>query len=112
MDMAAKNTNAGRTRFKFWKIPSHARLRLEIFKRDNFQCVRCGATALNIPSDYNGSKSLQCQKSKTGKSQNNILVIDHILSLANGGDNSPENLQTLCDSCNAKKAVNEDLLAE
>jgi hypothetical protein len=31
------------------------------------------------------------------------LEVDHVVALMNGGDNSMENLATLCDSCHTKK---------
>jgi 5-methylcytosine-specific restriction endonuclease McrA len=31
------------------------------------------------------------------------LVIDHIKPLSQGGDNQPDNLRTLCQSCNVKE---------
>lgn len=52
-------------------------LRESTFARDNYECLRCGDTER--------------------------LSIDHIVPLAKGGDNSPENLQTLCSTCNSIK---------
>jgi len=52
-------------------------LREATFTRDNYECLRCGDTER--------------------------LSIDHIVPLAKGGDNSPENLQTLCSTCNSIK---------
>ncbi len=54
-----------------------AELREFIFTRDGHCCLRCG-------------------------SREN-LSIDHITPLACGGDNSEENLQTLCKRCNSSK---------
>jgi hypothetical protein len=51
--------------------------RNEVFERDNNSCLRCGSTE--------------------------NLSIDHIKPLASGGDNSINNLQTLCKSCNSSK---------
>lgn len=51
--------------------------RSEIFERDGNKCLRCG---------------------KTEK-----LSIDHIVPLSKGGDNSSDNLQTLCLTCNSCK---------
>lgn len=51
--------------------------RLSVFERDGNQCLKCGA--------------------EEG------LSLDHIKPLAKGGDNSTENLQTLCTSCNSAK---------
>jgi hypothetical protein len=59
-----------------------ARTRFEIFKRDGFRCVYCGATPLNKP-----------------------LHADHVVALANGGSNAASNLVTACGDCNQGKAA-------
>lgn len=79
-----------------YEYPSHAALRAFIFVRDNFTCRHCGDRAFEIPDDYNGRYTLRCN--------NLCLVLDHILSIRRGGTHRPDNLQTLCDSCNARKA--------
>jgi len=53
------------------------RTKKEVKERDENCCLVCGST------------------------QN--LEVDHRISLMNGGDNSKENLGTLCDSCHKKK---------
>ena len=53
-------------------------LRLFIFNRDGNRCRQCGSTE--------------------------HLTIDHIISVYRGGSNAYENLQTLCNRCNAGKA--------
>lgn len=58
-------------------------LRFKVFMRDHFRCVACGrspATHLNIE-----------------------LHADHIVSVADGGKTTLENLQTLCQDCNLGK---------
>ena len=55
-------------------------VREEVFKRDNYRCVMCGST-----------KNLE---------------VDHDESLANGGTNHIDNLQTLCRDCNRRKGMN------
>lgn len=52
-------------------------VRLAIFERDENKCLRCGSVE--------------------------ELSIDHIHSLSAGGDNAPNNLQTLCKTCNSSK---------
>jgi len=58
------------------------RLRFEIFKRDGFRCVYCGATPM--------------QK---------VLRIDHVVPVAGGGPSDPANLVTACHDCNAGKGA-------
>lgn len=58
------------------------KLRFEIFKRDGFRCVYCGATPV--------------QK---------VLRIDHVVPVADGGDNSADNLVTACHDCNSGKGA-------
>ena len=50
-----------------------------VLKRDNYRCVKCGSTR--------------------------NLEIDHKVSLANGGTNHIDNLQTHCQDCNRRKGV-------
>lgn len=53
----------------------NARVKLEVFARDNNRCVKCGSTE--------------------------HLTVDHIIPVLRGGPSSMENVQTLCNSCNA-----------
>lgn len=86
-----------RYRMKYKKVAAHAAIRAFVHKRDNFTCRTCGISA-NPPADYDGREALLATDNLT------IMVVDHILSLRRGGTNHPSNLQTLCDSCNARKS--------
>lgn len=57
------------------------RQRFEVFKRDGFVCQYCGSH----PPEA-------------------ILHADHIVAVANGGKNEPDNLITACDRCNFGKS--------
>jgi len=57
------------------------RLRFEVFKRDGFRCVYCGATPLD-----------------------KLLHVDHVVPVVSGGDNEPSNLVTACPDCNMGKS--------
>lgn len=57
------------------------RTRFEVFKRDQFRCQYCGGSAPDV-----------------------VLVVDHVRPVADGGDDSPLNLVTSCDPCNAGKS--------
>lgn len=54
-------------------------VRKSVYERDGYACVKCGATTR--------------------------LSVDHIIAVTSGGDNSPENLRTLCLPCNVKKSA-------
>lgn len=56
------------------------RLRYEILRRDNHTCRYCGATAPDA-----------------------VLTIDHVVPVALGGQDVPENLVAACKDCNAGK---------
>ena len=58
------------------------RTRFEVFKRDRFTCQYCGRT----PPDV-------------------ILHVDHIIAVADGGENDPTNLTTACADCNLGKGA-------
>ncbi len=59
-------------------------VRWNVFTRDGFACRYCGVSA--------GENDTQ-------------LVIDHILSVKDGGENSMDNLITACRSCNSGKSA-------
>jgi hypothetical protein len=59
-------------------------LRYNIFKRDNFQCVKCGDSPALNPGTQ--------------------LHIDHKLPWSKGGETEEDNLQTLCSECNLGKS--------
>lgn len=64
------------------------KLRWQILERDNFACQYCGKTAPDV-----------------------MLEVDHRISLADGGDNSPENLVASCTACNrGKSGLRQSLL--
>lgn len=52
-------------------------IREQIFYRDGYMCLNCGSSER--------------------------LELDHIMPISKGGENSINNLQTLCKSCNCKK---------
>jgi hypothetical protein len=56
--------------------------RFEIFKRDRFTCHYCG-----------------------GKPPEVVLHVDHIMPVAEGGSNDPDNLVTSCRDCNQGKGA-------
>lgn len=56
-------------------------LRYDIMKRDGFRCVLCGRD----------------------RSDGVKLHVDHIIPVSKGGLTQPQNLRTLCDSCNLGK---------
>lgn len=58
------------------------RTRFEIFKRDGFVCQYCGAHPPQA-----------------------LLHVDHVVPVAGGGYNAPDNLVTACDRCNLGKGA-------
>lgn len=58
-----------------------SRTRFEVFKRDAFTCQYCGSQAPDV-----------------------ILHLDHVIAVANGGDNDITNLVTACSACNGGKS--------
>ena len=94
-----------RRRLKF-KYPAHAALRAHVFNRDGYRCVRCGASGINLYDDYDGSETIRTN-TFVGSGYRDILVADHILTLKAGGRSVVENLQTLCETCNRKKTIED-----
>lgn len=63
------------------RTPVSVRTRFEIFKRDSFTCRYCGRTSPEV-----------------------VLEVDHIVPVADGGDNDEMNLVTSCWDCNRGKS--------
>jgi len=59
-------------------------MRMKVLNRDNFRCVLCGRS----PATH-----LDCK-----------LHVDHKIPFSKGGDNTEDNLQTLCEKCNLGKS--------
>ena len=57
-------------------------LRWKILERDNFTCRTCGQKAPTV-----------------------VLAVDHIISVAEGGNDHPDNLRTLCSACNLGRSA-------
>ena len=66
-----------RARRKASRYTQQVEVREKVLKRDGYKCLKCGSTKK--------------------------LTLDHIVSVYNGGKNSIDNLQTLCNKCNAGK---------
>ena len=73
----------GRIKYRY---PAALALRSHVFDRDGYRCLSCGC-ADSVKSPH---------------------LLDHIISRRNGGSHYPDNLQTLCMSCNASKAATVD----
>ena len=86
-------------RIKYRTLGAHA-LRRYVHQRDLFACQHCSTKAI-VPTDWDGSSALACDNGAW------CLVLDHIISRRNGGSHHPDNLQTLCDSCNARKVATD-----
>lgn len=65
------------------------KLRLHVYKRDNYVCVICGRS----PANERGV----------------ILHVDHIVPFSLGGKTELDNLRTLCSKCNLGKSNEKDL---
>lgn len=62
-------------------MPVSKRTRYEVLKRDNHTCRYCGGTAPDVK-----------------------LTVDHVVPVALGGTDNPDNLVAACQDCNAGKA--------
>jgi hypothetical protein len=58
--------------------------RFEVFKRDGFRCMYCGAHPPSV-----------------------LLEVDHVLAVAAGGTNDMDNLVTSCEPCNRGKGARD-----
>jgi 5-methylcytosine-specific restriction endonuclease McrA len=78
-----------------------ARIRREVFSRDEFTCKACDWTAI-VPDEWAGRYTISGTNA-AGKWV--YLELDHVLPYSLGGPFTVSNLQTLCNRCNAKKGA-------
>jgi 5-methylcytosine-specific restriction endonuclease McrA len=71
------------------RTPIPADIQTEVWERDDYRCVRCGAVSVFGPPEL----------------RTNPLGIDHIFPVSLGGSNDVDNLQVLCRSCNSQKGT-------
>lgn len=83
---AARKVKGKTHRPKGSKAPVSLSLRFEVLRRDKFKCQLCGKSAA------------ECHV---------VLEVDHKTPRSLGGDNSLDNLWTLCFDCNRGKAAKE-----
>lgn len=90
-----------RPKFDFRHSAPLRALRAEVFFRDAFTCQHCGWAAT-----ISDERALSYDGSCTVCGHGNYLTLDHIIPLSRGGEpRNPDNLQTLCHRCNARKGV-------
>jgi 5-methylcytosine-specific restriction endonuclease McrA len=73
-----------------------------VFARDDYTCQGCGFRP-DVPDNYDGRRTLAGTRQSDGRRL--WLELDHIMPHLHGGRATPENLQTLCCSCNARKGA-------
>ncbi len=94
------------TGVKVWRGRPTPKLRLDVYRKSNFSCVRCGLV-FPVPEGYDGRLALVLDRyiAKKRKLSFSILEIDHIHPYHLGGRYVRENLQALCTPCNASKGA-------
>jgi len=69
-------------------------------------CTRCGCCGLLVSLDHDlsrGSCNLLHLYTLDRQEQPVMMTIDHIIPKRHGGTNNRQNLQIMCETCNAKK---------
>jgi len=75
-------------------------VRQYVWRRDKFSCAYCSR-------HYADLKDIQMQtREGDGKSRVSLMVIDHMIPLAQGGSNTEDNMVLCCYECNSLKRAN------
>ena len=83
-----------------------ARTRLAVYSRDGYACKACGWLP-KVPENYDGRYALsESWRKPNGKWGVRVLELDHVWPYLLGGKFEVDNLQALCNSCNAQKGAN------
>ncbi len=93
-----------------WRRKSKAKaaLRLAVYTRDGFSCIRCG-WAPPVPDGYDGTEALGERTTRINafgeeyEGSYKFLELDHIHPQSLGGAHTVDNLQAMCGPCNAAK---------
>jgi 5-methylcytosine-specific restriction endonuclease McrA len=95
-----------------------ARVRLAVYTRDNFRCVRCGWQPPDIPQDYDGSRTLGTLEPRAPSTRNPLgtiirrLELGHIIRQQDGGTFTIDNLQAECSPCNRGHRVTTPMVPD
>lgn len=83
-----------------------ASLRYKVFRR-SCVCVACGLVGTVMSLDRSDKKGPRAHFNLYGITESGRVVMltkDHIVPKSKGGSNRLDNLQTMCETCNRKKA--------
>jgi 5-methylcytosine-specific restriction endonuclease McrA len=83
-----------------WKVKWWQAIRQYVLKRDLCTCQHCGYTPAWMPVDLTKHHYVDYRAQTL-----QVIEIDHIIPLSKGGTHEPDNLQVLCNRCNASKAT-------
>jgi 5-methylcytosine-specific restriction endonuclease McrA len=87
----------GKRPSRFWEV-----IKQECFRRDRYTCQGCGKTRSTLDVLRNHYLATGGDIDGTGKPSDFLLNVHHIRPVAEGGDNTPDNLVTLCGKCHKK----------